>query len=102
MPLHVEIPEPLAAQVADATRSRGGSPEELMLQAVAESVNPQSRLRTLAGPVADRLRELGESEDDAVDFFEEVKYDLRRERRAARPGAGPSGSSSTATSTSKR
>jgi hypothetical protein len=85
MPLHVEIPEPLAAQVADAAKLRGASPEELVLQAVADSVDPLARLRKLAAPIAERLRELGETEDDAVEFFEEVKHDLRQQRRAAQP-----------------
>jgi len=85
MPLHVEIPDPLAAQVADAARSRGASPEELVLQAVADSVDPLARLRKLAAPIAERLQELGETEDDAVEFFENVKHDLRRQRRAAQP-----------------
>ncbi|MDX1963910.1 MAG: hypothetical protein SFX18_12205 [Pirellulales bacterium] len=83
MPLHVEIPEPLAAQVADAAKSRGASPEEFILQAVADSVDPLARLRKLALPITERLQELGETEDDAVEFFEQIKHDLRRQRRTA-------------------
>ena len=85
MSLHVEIPEPLAAQVADAAKSRGASPLQLVLQAVADSVDPLSRLRKLASPVAERLHELGETEDDAVEYFEAVKHDLRLKRRVAQP-----------------
>lgn len=85
MSLHVEIPEPLAAQVANAAKSRGASPEELVLQAVADSVDPLARLRKLTTPIADRLKALGESEDDAVEYFEEIKHDLRRQRRIAQP-----------------
>lgn len=85
MSLHIEIPEPLAAQVATAAKSRGASPEELVLQAVADSVDPLARLRKLAAPIGDRLKELGETEDDAVEYFEEVKHDLRRQRRAPQP-----------------
>jgi hypothetical protein len=85
MPLHVEIPDPLATHVADAAKLRGASPVEVVLRAVADSLDPLCRLRTLAAPVADRLRELGESEEDAVEFFEGVKHELRQGRRAARP-----------------
>ena len=85
MPLHVEIPEPLAGQVADAARSRGATPEELVLQAVADSIDPLARLRKLAAPIANRLQELGETEDDAVEYFEEIKHELRQKRRASKP-----------------
>ncbi|MGL4512428.1 MAG: hypothetical protein ACRCT8_05000 [Lacipirellulaceae bacterium] len=81
--MNVEIPEPLAAQVADFAKLRGASPTEVVLQAVADSVDPLSRLRALATPVAERLRELGESEDDAVEFFEGVKHDVRHRRPVA-------------------
>jgi hypothetical protein len=85
MSLQIEIPEPLAEIVTNAAKSRGASPEDLVLQAVADSVDPLGRLRNLAAPVAERLKELGETEDDAVEFFEEVKHDLRRQRRNASP-----------------
>ena len=85
MPLNIQIPEPLAAQVTDAAKSRGASPEEVVLQAVADSVDPLARFRKLAAPVAERLHELGETEDDAVEFFEEVKHDLRHKRRVSQP-----------------
>jgi hypothetical protein len=82
MSIHVEIPEPLAGKVAEAARTLGKTPQDLVLDAVADRVDPLSHLNQSFAPVHERLRELGESEDDAVQFFEQIKHDLRRERRA--------------------
>ncbi len=83
MSLQVEIPEPLAAKVAAAAKSQGKSPEALVLEAVETKLNPLARLDELMTPVRARIAELGETEDDVMDFLEEVKHDMRRERRAA-------------------
>ncbi len=85
MSIDIRIPEPLAGQVADAAKSQGTSPEALVLQAVADSVDPLAKLRRLAQPIAARLHELGETEDEAVEYFEQIKHDLRQQRRAAKP-----------------
>ncbi len=55
MSIDIRIPEPLAGQVADAAKSQGTSPEALVLQAVADSVDPLAKLRRLAQPIAARL-----------------------------------------------
>lgn len=83
MSIHVEIPEPLAEKVARAAKSQGKSPEDVVLEAVAGRLDPFARLHKLMTPVYDRMKELGISEDEAVEDFEAEKHALRRERRAA-------------------
>lgn len=84
MTIHVEIPEPLADRVARAAKTQGKTPEDVVLEAVEKRLDPMAQLDVLLAPVRARLQELGETEDDAVEYFEEVKHALRRERRAAR------------------
>ncbi len=83
MTIHVEIPDPLAAKVAVIAKSTGKSPEDVVLDAVAKQIDPLASLNERLAPIHERLRELGETEDEAVEFFEQVKHELRRERRAA-------------------
>lgn len=83
MSFQVEIPEPLAAKVLEKAKSQGTSPENLVLQAVTDSVDPFARLDELMAPVRARITELGETEEEVVEFLEKVKHDMRRERRAA-------------------
>jgi hypothetical protein len=85
MSLQIEIPEPLAEKVEQAAQQQGRTATDVVLDAVAERLDPLARLRHLTAPIAERLEELGETEDDAVEFFEEVKHDLRRQRRNASP-----------------
>lgn len=83
MSIHVEIPEPLAAKVTDAAKSQGKSPEDLVLDAVAKNIDPLADIHELMIPVYNRMKELGISEEDAVEEFEAEKHAMRRERRAA-------------------
>jgi hypothetical protein len=83
MTIHVEIPDPLAGKIERVALLQGKSPEEIVLNAVAKQVDPFARLGELMAPVSERLKELGESEDEAVEYFEQVKHQQRSERRAA-------------------
>lgn len=83
MSIHVEIPDPLAAQVAVFARSKGKTPEDVVLDAVARQVDPLAHLREAMAPVYRRMEELRITEDEAVEDFDELKHQLRRERRAA-------------------
>lgn len=83
MSIHIEIPEPLAEKVTQAAKFQGRSPEDIVLEAVAKRFDPFARLDELMAPVRERIKELGETEDDVVEYFEQVKHELRRERRAA-------------------
>lgn len=83
MSLHLVIPDPLAAKVTAAAESQGKRPEDLVIEAIETKLNPLARLDELFAPVRVRVAELGESEDDVMDFLEEVKHDLRREKRTA-------------------
>lgn len=82
MSIQVEIPEPLADKVAQAAKSQGKSPADIVLEAVAWKVDPFARLDELMAPVYARMTELGISEDEAVEDFEAEKHALRRERLA--------------------
>lgn len=83
MTIHVEIPEPLAGKVAEAAKSQGKTPEDVVLDAIAKKLDPFARLDELMAPVYDRMQALGISEDEAVEDFEAEKHALRKERQAA-------------------
>lgn len=83
MTIHVEIPEPLAGKVAQAAKSQGKSPADVVLDAVAKRLDPFARLDESMAPVYDRMQALGVSEDEAVEDFEVEKHALRKERQAA-------------------
>lgn len=85
MSIHIEIPEPLAQKVARAAKSQGKAPEDVVLEAVTQCVDPLAALRLKMQPVYQRLAELGITEDEAVEDFERIKHELRRQRRAAAP-----------------
>jgi hypothetical protein len=84
MSIHVEIPDPLAAQVAIFATSKGKTPEDVVLDAVARQVDPLAHLREVMAPVYRRMEELGITEDEAVEDFETEKHAMRRERRDGR------------------
>jgi hypothetical protein len=83
MTIHVEIPEPLAGKVERAAKQQGKSAQDVVLDAVAKKIDPFARLSELMAPVCEHLKELGETEDEAVEYFEQVRHERRRERRAA-------------------
>jgi hypothetical protein len=83
MTIHIEIPEPLAGKVATIAKSQGKTPEDVVLEAVANCLNPFAEVRELMTPVYDRMKQLGISEDEAVEDFEAEKHAMREERRAA-------------------
>jgi hypothetical protein len=82
MSIHVEIPEPLAGKVEQAAKQQGRSPRDIVLEAVAKRIDPLTRLDELMAPVYDRMKELGVSEDEAVEDFEAEKHAMRKEREA--------------------
>jgi hypothetical protein len=82
MTIHVEIPEPLAEKVTRAAKSQGKSPQDVVLQAVADRVDPLSRLNAALAPVRQAFQESGLTEDEAVELFEEEKHAMRAERQA--------------------
>lgn len=83
MTIHIEIPEPLAAKVAQAAKKQGKSPEDVVLDAVAKRLDPFAHLHGLMTPVYERMEQQGISEDEAVEDFEREKHALRSERQAA-------------------
>jgi hypothetical protein len=83
MSIHVEIPEPLAEKVSQAAKSQGKSSQEIVLEAVANKFDPLAHLDEVLAPIREAFQASGESEDDAVEYFEQVKHEMRRERRAA-------------------
>lgn len=83
MSLHLVIPDPLAAKVAEAAKLQGKSPEDIVLEAVAKGLDPFARFDELMAPVHERMNELGVTEDEAVEDFEREKHAMRNERPAA-------------------
>lgn len=83
MSIHVEIPEPLAEKVARAAKSQGKSAEAVVLEAVASQLDPLGRLNAALAPIRAAFQESGMTEDEAVEYFEQIKHERRRERRAA-------------------
>lgn len=83
MSIHVEIPEPLAAKVAQAAKSQGKSPTDVVLDAVATKLDPLARLDEVLAPIREAFQASGLTEDEAVELFEAEKHAMRRERTAA-------------------
>ena len=83
MSIHVEIPEPLAEKVTQATKSQGKSPAAVVLEAVATQLDPLGRLNAALAPIREAFQESGLSEDEAVELFEAEKHAMRRERAAS-------------------
>ena len=83
MSIHVEIPEPLAEMVARVAKSQGKSPEAVVLEAVANQLDPMGRLNAALAPIRKAFQESGLSEDEAVELFEAEKHAMRRELAAA-------------------
>jgi hypothetical protein len=83
MALHVEIPEPLAEKVAQAAEIQGKSSQDIVLEAVATKLDPLAHLNEVLAPIREAFEASGQSEDEAVEYFEQIKHELRRERRAA-------------------
>lgn len=65
MSIHVEIPEPLAAQVTDAARSRATSPERYVLDALSKTVAADTQLPPPPLNGTDQDPVLGVLADDA-------------------------------------
>ena len=83
MSIHIEIPEPLAEKVAQAARSQGKSPTDVVLDAVATKLDPLARLDEVLAPIREAFQASGLTEDEAVELFEAEKHAMRRERAAA-------------------
>jgi hypothetical protein len=83
MSLQIFIPDQLAAKIAAMAESQGKRPEDLVIEAIENKLNPLARLDELMAPVRARIAELGESEDDVVEFFEKVKHEMRKEHQSA-------------------
>jgi hypothetical protein len=82
MSIQLTIPDPLAAKVSQAAKLQGKSPEEIVLEAIAQRLDPLARLDELMAPVRERMKELGITEDEAVEDFEREKHAMRAERQA--------------------
>ena len=85
MTIHIEIPQQLADKVARLAETQGKSLEDVVLEAVAQRVDPLGRLNTALAPIRQAFENSGLTEDEAVDIFEAEKHALRAERQAATP-----------------
>jgi hypothetical protein len=82
MTIMLKIPDRLAGELERMAKSRGRSAEEIALAAIQKELEPFARLDELMAPTYAALQSAGITEDEAVEEFEQLKYDLRRERRA--------------------
>lgn len=62
---------------------QGKSPEDIVLEAVAKRLDPLARFDELMAPVRERMKELGITEDEAVEEFEREKHAMRQVRSVA-------------------
>jgi hypothetical protein len=83
MAIQLEIPDYLAEELQRVATSRGRSAEEVALAAIQKELEPFARLDELMAPAYAAMQDAGITEDEAVEDFEQLKHDLRRERRAA-------------------
>jgi hypothetical protein len=70
--------------VARVAKSQGKSPEAVVLEAVANQLDPMARLNVALAPIRKAFQESGLSEDEAVELFEAEKHAMRRERAAGK------------------
>ena len=83
MSIHVEIPGPLAEKVAQAAKFQDKSAEAVVLEADPTKLDPLARLDEVLAPIREAFQVSGLTEDEAVEDFERVKHEMRRERQAA-------------------
>ncbi len=81
--IQLTIPDEVAAALVRVAKSRGQSAEEIAVSAIQKELTPFARLDELMAPTYAAMEAAGITEDEAVEHFEAVKHQLRRERRAA-------------------
>jgi hypothetical protein len=79
MPMHVEIPEPLAGRVQDAAKSRATSPEHYVLDAVSKTLAQDATLSPPAtnGAPGNPLLGLLADDPELADFLRQNAYEMR-------------------------
>jgi hypothetical protein len=79
MSLHIEIPEPLAGQIADKARSCATSPEHYVLDAVARTLASEAipTLQPTNGANANPLLGLLADDPELADFLSANAYAMR-------------------------
>jgi hypothetical protein len=82
MTIVLQIPDRLANELERVAKSRGRSAEEVALAAIQKELEPFARLDELMAPTYAAMQSAGISKDEAVEEIEQLKHDLRRERRA--------------------
>jgi hypothetical protein len=88
MTIHVEIPEPLAAQVADAAKTRATSPERYVLDAVSKTVAEDALLPAADnnGDLENPLVGLLADDPELADFLCQNAYHMRATFPMRTPG----------------
>jgi metal-responsive CopG/Arc/MetJ family transcriptional regulator len=81
--IQVQIPDDLAAALNRIAVSRGKSVEEVALSAIQRDVEPFTHLDEIMAPTYAAMNARDETEDDAVEFFETIKHEIRHERRVS-------------------
>ena len=81
MSLMIEVPDDLAAQLQERAAAIGSIPEKVAIIAIKQQLRANDLLEKSLAPVRQAFRESGMTEDELSDLLEEVKHDMRRERR---------------------
>lgn len=81
MPMHVEIPDDLAHELAERAKLAGSDPERLAVTAIRQGLHVDEHIIRLLAPVRIAFDSSGMTEDEAVELFEKEKHEMRRERR---------------------
>jgi predicted transcriptional regulator len=81
MSLMIEVPDDLAAQLQERAAAIGSIPEKVAIIAIEQQLRANEQLEKSLAPVRQAFLESGMTEDELSDLLEEVKHDMRRERR---------------------
>jgi hypothetical protein len=82
MVLTISIPPEAEAKLKTRAAASGVDLPTYVARMVAHFAEPPTPLEQLSGPVYQRFIESGMTDDELGDLLEDVKHDMRAERRA--------------------
>ena len=81
MVLSVPLSQEVEAKLSARARAAGVDLSTYVAALVEETTKPPLSLREISGPIADDFARSGMTDDELGDFLEEVKHEIRVERR---------------------
>jgi hypothetical protein len=82
MVLTVPISREAEVKLSAKARAAGVDVSTYVATLVEQTTKPPLSLRELSGPMAEEFAKSGMTDDELGDFLEEVKHEMRAERRA--------------------